>query len=364
MTELRKDYLLDRYVIIAPNRGKRPHQFKEDDKKKEEHKEEDNKESTEEKKILLDNCFFCRGHEKETPEEIYRLTKKNDWQIRVFPNKFAVVGSGNAAIRTDNDFFTFADGVGEHEIIVETPFHNKQLADLPVEEFVDVFNTYIFRIKELEKKPDVKYVLVFKNHGSNAGTSIVHSHSQVIAYNLMPTIIKQKEEAVRNYVDKKEEAVKKYNEEHNKNNNEDKKSAEHNTVCPYCKIMNIEKTSFRKVFENKTCVCFTPYASRMPYEVWFFPKRHIVKAEELSNIEINDLCDLLKKVLVKLKEMNASYNFYLHSGTGNERNFHFHIELLPRISTWAGFEFGTDTIINTTSPEDAAEFYRGEPYKP
>lgn len=346
MTELRKDYLLDRYVIIAPNRGKRPHQFKEDDKKKEEHKEEDNKENKTEHNADKPECFFCRGREKETPEEIYRLTKKNDWQIRVFPNKFGVVGSGNAAIRTDNDFFTFADGVGEHEIIVETPSHNKQLADLPVEELADVFNTYIFRIKELEKKPDVKYVLVFKNHGPNAGTSIVHSHSQIIAYNLVPTIIKQKEDAVKRYAE----------------NN--KQRADNNTSCPYCRIIAIEKTSFRKMFENKTCVCFTPYASRMPYEVWFFPKRHIVKAEELSNIEINDLCDLLKKVLVKLKEMNASYNFYLHNGTGNEPKFHFHIELLPRLSTWAGFEFGTDTIINTTSPEDAAEFYRGEPYKP
>jgi len=338
MTELRKDYILDRYVIIASNRSKRPHQFKagEEDRKEEE-KTESNTNSPE--------CFFCRGHEKETPEEIYRLTKKNDWQIRVFPNKFAVVGNGNAAIKTDNDFFTFADGVGEHEIIVETPFHNKQLADLSVEELVDVFNTYIFRIKEMEKKPDVKYVLAFKNHGPNAGTSIVHSHSQIIAYNLVPTIIKQKEDAVKKYAE----------------NN--KQIAENNASCPYCRIIAIEKTSFRKVFENKTCVCFTPYASRMPYEVWFFPKRHILKAEELNNIEINDLCDLMKRVLVKLKEMNASYNFYLHSGTGNERNFHFHIELLPRISTWAGFEFGTETIINTTSPEDAAEFYRGEPYK-
>jgi len=357
MTELRKDYILDRYVIIASNRSKRPHQFKEDNKdndskdnsnnnnnqnkndiKRNNDKENNNEREPPEEKSISNECFFCRGHEKETPEEIYRLTKKNNWQIRVFPNKFAVVGSGNAAIKTDNDFFTFADGVGEHEIIVETPFHNKQLADLSVEELVDVFNTYIFRIKEMEKKPDVKYVLVFKNHGPNAGTSIVHSHSQIIAYNLVPTIIKQKEEAVKRY-------------------------AEHSGSCPYCKIMDIEKTSFRKMFENKTFVCFTPYASRMPYEVWFFPKRHILKAEELNNNEIYDLCELLKKVLVKLKEMNASYNFYLHSGTGNERNFHFHIELLPRISTWAGFEFGTETIINTTSPEDAAEFYRGEPYK-
>ncbi|MBI4454115.1 DUF4931 domain-containing protein, partial [Candidatus Woesearchaeota archaeon] len=312
-----------------------------------------NKEPSEEKSIS-NECFFCRGHEKETPEEIYRLTKKNNWQIRVFPNKFAVVGSGNANIKTDNDFFTFADGVGEHEIIVETPSHNKQLADLPVEELVDVFNTYIFRIKELEKKPDVKYVLVFKNHGPNAGTSIVHSHSQVIAYNLVPTIIKQKEDAVRTYVNKKEEAVRKCAD-----NNQCSSDS-----CPYCRIIAIEKTSFRKMFENKTFVCFTPYASRMPYEVWFFPKRHILKAEELNNSEKYDLCEILKKVLVKLKEINASYNFYLHSGTGNERNFHFHIELLPRISTWAGFEFGTETIINTTSPEDAAEFYRGEPYKP
>ncbi|MBT4825050.1 galactose-1-phosphate uridylyltransferase [Candidatus Woesearchaeota archaeon] len=326
MTELRKDYLLERYVIIAAGRGKRPHQF-----------------TDEKKETSAKKCFFCPGSEDQTPKEIYRVGSANDWKIRVFPNKFAAVNENrdknDAEIKTHNEFFTFAEGVGNHEVVVETPDHEKQLVDLDVDEMVDVFKTYILRIKELEQKKDVKYVLVFKNHGKDAGTSLVHSHSQIVAYNLVPTIIQQKEKAIAKYAEKAA------------NNN----SEPH---CAYCKILNIEKTSDRKVFENNNFVCFTPYASRMPYEVLFFPKRHVVSVKYLNDGELYDLCDLLKKVLVKLKEFNASYNFYLHNGTGKEHQFHFHVELLPRITKWAGFELGSETIINTTSPEDAALFYR------
>lgn len=321
MTELRKDYLLDRYVIIAKGRASRPHQFDSTSAPKPDVPEIDS------------TCFFCRGSEDKTPPEIYRLVHNGDWQIRVFPNKFAAVGEGDAIVKTHNEFFTFADGVGYHEVIAETPFHDRQLFDLSVEQIRDVIRIYILRIKELDKKEGVKYVLVFKNHGAEAGTSIVHSHSQVIAYNLVPRIILAKEDAVKKYVEK-------------------------NNCCPYCKILDIEKTSYRRVFENNTFVCFTPYASRVPYEIWFFPKRHVHSVVQLDDRELYDLSDMLKKVLLKLKNMDASFNFYLHNGTGSEKNFHFHIELLPRISKWAGFELGSETIINSVYPEDAADFYR------
>ena len=355
MTELRKDYLLDRYVIIAAGRSKRPHQFV--------HEKgstgKDKKAIEEEKK----KCFFCPGNESMTPSEVYRLTHNHDWQIRVFPNKFAAVDentdNNDAEIKTHNEFFTFADAVGAHEVVVETPDHEKQLVDLSVEEMVDIFKTYIMRIKELEKKQEIKYVFVLKNHGKDAGTSIVHSHSQIIAYNLIPTIILQKEKAVARYA---EDAAKKDAENAAKTGAEEagNSPASH---CPYCRILNIEKTSHRKVHENNTFVCFTPYASRMPYEIWFFPKRHVVHVKDLNDDELHDLCEILKKVIVKLKALDsadngASFNYYLHNGTGKEKQFHFHLELLPRTSKWAGFELGSETIINTTSPEDAAEYYR------
>ncbi|MBT4539998.1 galactose-1-phosphate uridylyltransferase [Candidatus Woesearchaeota archaeon] len=335
MTELRKDYLLNKFVIISPKRGQRPHQFK-----------HDIVDSNEDEKDAIKKCFFCPGNENKTPEEIYRLNykdddkkKKNTWKIRVFPNKFAAVSDGDAEIKTHNEFFTFANATGKHEIVVETSDHKKQLVDLNIEDIVDIFKTYVLRINELEKQENIKYVIVFKNHGKDAGTSIVHSHSQIVAYNIVPTIIKEKEEAVKKYA---ENAAKNNTEPH----------------CAYCKILNIEKTSDRKVFENNTFVCFTPYASRMPYEVRFMPKRHVISVKELNEEELFDLAELLKKILLKLKNMDASFNFYLHNGTGKERQFHFHIELLPRISKWAGFEFGTNTIINSVTPEDAASYYR------
>ena len=155
MTELRKDYLLDKYVIISAARGKRPHQFKDDSDK--------NKESIEAEKKA---CFFCPGNESMTPDEIYRLSlpeHEDQWKIRVFPNKFAAVSdthvSGNnetkeldSEIKTHDEFFTFADGFGNHEVVVETNDHQKQLVDLSVEEMVDVFKTYIMRINDLNKK--------------------------------------------------------------------------------------------------------------------------------------------------------------------------------------------------------------------
>lgn len=321
MVELRKDYILDRFVILAAERGKRPHEFKQAKKSKDD---------------KAKKCFFCPGNESMTPAEIYRTEKKgketekkDKWQIRVFPNKFSAVNGGDGNIKTHNDFFTFADAVGKHEIVVETPNHKKQLADLGTDEFVELFKVYNNRIKEISKEPSVKYVLVFKNHGEEAGTSLLHSHTQIIGYNIIPVVVNKKEEACSRY-----------------------------PSCPYCRIMEIEKTSFRRVHENDSFVCFTPYASRFPYEIWFFPKRHIISSTEMNDDELKGLAELMQKVLKKLKSINASYNFYFHNGTGNTQKFHFHIELTPRLSKWAGFELGSETIINTVSPEDAAEFYR------
>ncbi len=346
MAELRKDYLIDRYVIVAPKRGERPHQFN--------HSAEQNSVNNK----LADasgvsssatvsssaasssysvksspSCFFCQGNESQTPPEIYRLSDGKNWKMRVFPNKFSAVDGGDPSIKTHNEFFTFADAVGSHEVLVETNDHSKQLWDLSVDDMFNIFKTYVMRIKELERRENVKYVAVFKNHGKDAGTSIMHSHSQIVAYNLVPVSIQREEDAVKTY-------------------------AKANSCCAFCKIINVEKTSYRRVFENQSFVSFTPYASRLPYELWFFPKRHVISVKELSDSEIKDLCEMLKKALTKLKAMDASYNMYLHNGSGSEKNFHFHVELLPRVATWAGFELGTDTYILSVSPEDAAEYYR------
>jgi UDPglucose--hexose-1-phosphate uridylyltransferase len=311
MGELRKDYILDRFVIIASKRGKRPHEFK-----------------IEKEEPLPEIDYFGPGNENLTPPEIYRWPEDSgDWNIRVFPNKFAAVHSeGNYEIKTDNKFFTYSDSYGNHEVIVETPDIYKSLVDLSVQEISQVFKIFNRRIIENLKNPKIKYVSVFKNHGKDAGTSIRHTHCQLIAYNIVPQEVIDKEKALEKY-----------------------------GLDSYENIINIEKNSDRRCFENHTMVAFAPYASRFPFEVCIFPKRNLIRLEELTEEEYLDIADLLRKVLLKLKELNADYNFFLHYGIKNMR---LHLTVCPRLSKWAGFEHATGTIINTMSPEDAAEFYR------
>lgn len=311
--ELRKDYILDRYVIIATDRAKRPHEFKQ--------KDEPRKGGT---------CFFCPGNEELTPEEKGRIPNEyGKWKMRWFDNKFAAVKmEGKHEISTDNEYFTFSDNYGEHEIIVETNEHKKQLWDLEEDEIKMLLEVYQQRIVALGEKENIKYVQVFKNHGIKGGTSLVHSHSQIISLNHVPAAIREEVEAAKKL-----------------------------GKCPYCEILNIEKESLRRCYENDDFVAFTPYASRFNFEIWVFPKKHIrtiLESNELFNLAL-----ILKDILRKLRELNASFNMFLHNSP-NEEDLHFHIEITPRISTWAGFEMSAGEYINIVSPEDAARFYRGE----
>ncbi len=315
--ELRKDYILDKYVIISESRGKRPHQFA----------------SVESKDV--GTCFFCPGNESYTPNEIIRTNDSNgNWKMRVFPNKFAAVdkvcdGNCKPFIQTDNQFYTYASAYGSHEILVETPEHEKQLWDLSEEEITAVFKVYKERIRELMKDELIKFVAVFKNSGKEAGTSIVHTHSQIIAINFVPPFVSEKLSAITHY-----------------------------NYCPYCKIMQTEKDSYRRCFENERWIAFTPYASKFHYEIWVLPKKHISTMEEFDDKDFTELSKIMKLVLTKLKSINAPYNYYLHYYP--RKDFHFMIEVTPRLATWAGFEEDTGIIINSVSPELAAKFYRGE----
>ncbi len=310
--ELRKDYVLDRWVIIATSRASRPQQFKKT--------EEDKQQGTD---------FFSPGNEHLTPPEIGRIPDGDSWRMRWFPNKFpAVTLQGDPTIQTHNEFFTFASAYGSHEVITETPDSNKQLWDLDADDLKDLFKLYNERIGLLLHTPNTQYVVVFKNHGKKAGTSIVHSHTQVVSVNFVPSVVKEKAQACREN-------------------------------CPYCSILHIEANSYRRCFENERFVAFTPYASRFSYEIWVFPKEHHTSMKNFDEKDFEDLGSIMNQVLSKLKELNLSYNYYLHYSPKGE-NLHFHIEITPRVGTWAGFEYATDTIINSVTPEDAAKFYRGE----
>ena len=311
MGELRKDYILDRWVIISPKRSARPHELS-------------RSAAVEEGK-----CLFCPGNESSTPSEIGRVPGNGGWQLRWFENKFpAVKAEGSHKIKTEGRFYTSGNAFGYHEVIVETPRHDKQLAELPVEDIEKVLNVYARRIVELESKPNIAYVNVFKNSGYLGGTSIVHSHSQVIATTVVPPDVRNKLSAMLSFIS-----------------------------CPYCAIIPSEKKSERFCFENDAFVAFTPYASRFNYEVWIFPKMHSARFEEL---DFSKLAEVLSKVLRRVHELNIDYDMFVHYAPKESDLFHVHLEICPRRAIWAGFELESGIIINSVSPEDAAKFYRGE----
>lgn len=315
MGELRKDYILDRWVIISAGRKKRPKQFKK---------------SSSAPKDAVD--FFAPGNEEMTPAEIGRIPGPDgSWKVRWFENKFpAFTPEGQSFIKSANRFFTFASSYGYHEIIVETPDQDRQLAELTKEELLLVFEVYRDRINALSKLPHIKYVNVFKNSGPLGGTSILHTHSQIMATISVPPCIQDEVDASRKFVE-----------------------------CPYCKIVDVERRSIRNCAENDTFVAFAPYASRYNYECWVFPKKHIRTMSELDDKMMKDLIDVMKHLLSKIHDLGCSYNYFIHYAPG-DADLHFHITITPRIAVWGGFEITSGIIINSVPPEDAAKYYRGE----
>ncbi len=315
MIQLRKDYILNRWSYIAAERGKRPKQVKEN-------KTDDKKDG---KKNI---CYFCPGNEHLTPPEIGRIGDKNKWEIRWFPNKFPAVEKNlKKEIVTNDEYYTGGEAFGYHEIIAETPDHKKQLADLNVEEIEKILKVYSLRMVDLSAKDGIKYVQIFKNSGAEGGASLAHSHSQIVATNIIPSLVREKVEAVKKYED-----------------------------CPYCSIIKKEEKSERFIYANDDFVCFTPYAPRFNYEAWIFPKKHYRNITEMKENEFRSLAEVFQIILSKLGGINAPYNFYLHYAPVGE-DLHFHFVIAPRINIWAGFELATDAFVVKISPEDAAEFY-------
>ncbi len=311
MIELRKDYILNRWVIISEGRKDRPREFRKQAQLKQE-----------------GVCYFCPSNESLTPKEIGRVEENGRWKIRWFLNKFPfVLAEGSPAFKRKG-LFESGNAYGFHEILVETQEHDKQFSGATPAEMAAVFRVIVGRIKELSARKGIKYVAVFKNHGPDGGTSLVHSHLQVVAYNKIPTLVQE----------------------------EVKKSTK--GKCAYCRVIKQESKSPRALFENSSFVSFAPFASRFNYEAWVFPRKHYKSIIELSDKELTDLAEMMKKILGKLAAaINPSYNFFIHNAPkGN--NLHFHIEITPRIATWAGFEFQTGEVVNSVSPESAARFYR------
>ena len=312
--ELRRDYFLDRQVIIAVGRGKRPTDYKHGGAG-----EEDGGKA----------CFFCPGNEHTTPPEISRIGEGGRWVVRVFPNKFPAVKpeGGEAADAVEPAY-------GYHEVVVESPEHGETVADLSVDRIAEVLEVYSRRIDYMLSDPRVKYALVFKNHGKTAGASLSHTHTQIISLPVVPELVRMEAEAAGRYSGDK-------------------------GTCPICDAWKKESKGPRAVWEDGKTAAFAPYASRSPMEAWIMPKRHVRQLSELTGEERLSLAEGLKLVLRRLNEGlgNPPYNMYFHVSPA-DGDLHLHAEILPRLSVWAGFEMGSGIMINTMPPETAAGFYR------
>jgi len=338
MNELRKDPILGNWVIISPERGKRPQAFARSQrivKKKE------------------TVCPLCSGNESLTPPEIYALRPKgskpntSDWRVRVVPNRFPALDRDKKLVHKEHGMFGIMSGFGAHEVIIETPNHDKNLKDQSIRELSEVLRTFQKRIEDLYKDKRLRQIIIFKNEGQAAGASLQHLHSQLIATPVIPKRIREELIGSRNYFKRKER-------------------------CVYCDIVSQEKESGERiVYENRDYISFCPFASRFPFEIWLLPKRHSANfSSQATKKNIPLLVAALKTTMQKLALAldNPQYNYVVHTAPnpisrhGYEKNidrdFHWHIEIIPRLTRLAGFEWGADFYINPMTPEEAAKSLR------
>ena len=336
MPELRKDPVLGRWVIIATERAKRPSDF---DVVRDESRG--------------DSCPFCEGREGETPPEVYSVRDDGTapdtpgWSVRVIPNKYPALDVEGHLNREGVGMVDMANGIGVHEVIVETPDHDKDMADLPTTQISDVMRTYQQRIMDLREDERLKSVRIFKNQGRSAGASLQHAHSQLIATPITPKRVKEKLDGAKDYFEYKHRCI----------------------FCDYIK-QETELFCERLVEETEHFVALAPFAARFPFETWILPKRHMLDFVLVSGEEMEDLGGMMKQVLGKLRKAlsNPPFNYVLHQApyrrprggywTTIEEDYHWHIELIPRLTRVAGFEWGSGFYINPTPPEVAAEELR------
>jgi UDPglucose--hexose-1-phosphate uridylyltransferase len=328
MPELRKDPIIGRWVIISTERGKRPTDFASVPPAK-----------------SSNFCPFCFGNESKTPPEVYALrapgTQKDTpgWKVRVVPNKFPALQIEGDLNRQGEGIYDRINGIGAHEVIIESPDHDKTLSDLEEDHIADILATYRERIIDLKKDERFKYIVVFKNHGEAAGASLEHTHTQLVAMPIIPKRVVEEIEGARKYYDFKER-------------------------CIYCDIVAQEiGDDVRVVSANESFLAIEPFAARFPFETWILPKAHEPAFEESEKNEILHLARILKEILSKINAAlnNPPYNFILHTLPlqGDNRSwYHWHLEIMPKLTKVAGFEWGSGFYINPTAPEEAARYLR------
>jgi UDPglucose--hexose-1-phosphate uridylyltransferase len=329
MSKIRQDPTTKEWVIIANQRSKRPDDFIHPQPKPD-------------LPSFSLSCPFCPGNEKMTPAESFVLRDKGDegWRIRVFPNLFpSLTLEGSAKRREKDGFFLDMDGVGVHEVIVDTPKHNGSLALVDDNQIVDILQTYQKRYIALSENPFIKLIIIFKNHGPKAGTSLEHSHSQMVATPVVPRHIRLRHEIAVQYYDDTGRSL-------------------------HSDIVNHELgMGERIVMDTDKFVVFHPFASHAPFETWIVPRTYQASFCNVSPEDLNSLAPILRTTLLKFyRGLNdPDFNFIIDTapiGDENKDYYLWHIRIIPRLTEVTGFEIGTGININTSLPEETARFMR------
>ena len=334
MPELRRDPVVGRWVIIATERSRRPSDF-----------------TAAPRPRKGGPCAFCGGQERQTPEEVWALRPGRGepngpgWQLRVVPNKFPALRIEGELEPTGEGLYDRMNGVGAHEVVIESPDHDAVIEQLPVPHLAEVFRAYRDRINDLAKDPRLEYVMVFKNHGDPAGASLEHTHSQLIATPVVPLMVEEELAGALQHLKLRQR-------------------------CIWCDIIRQERQArTRIVFEHDGFVALAPFAPRFPFETWVLPAAHRSRYEETPAEALTGLATVVARVLGRMRTFldDPPYNFMLHSAPLRRPaldHFHWHLEIIPKLTRVAGFEWGTGFFINPTPPEEAAKYLRGETPQP
>jgi UDPglucose--hexose-1-phosphate uridylyltransferase len=328
MPELRKDPVTSRWVIIATERGKRPSDF-----------------GIDPPTSHPGFCPFCPGNEDKTPPEVLAYRTNGEapngagWKVRVVPNKFPALQIEGELNRQGDGMYDNMTGIGAHEIIVETPQHGETMGSMSELQIEDVLWAFHDRVLDLKKDPRFRYILIFKNHGRAAGASLEHPHSQLIATPIVPKRVQEELDGAKLYYNYKER-------------------------CVFCDIVRQELTQgVRAICENDDFVAVAPYAARFPFETWILPKAHAPFYEDAQKHEYVNLSKILRNLILRIEKVLSCppFNLIIHTTPLREtdgRYYHWHLELMPKLTQVAGFEWGSGFYINPTPPEEAARYLR------
>lgn len=333
MPELRRDPVTGRWVVIATERARRPESFSQ---------------AVREAVPPAAACPFDEGNEHLTPPEVFAIRRPGSqpdgpgWSVRVVPNlypSFTMAATAAMVAAGPAELYEVQPATGAHEVIISSPDHWRSTAQLPLEQVERMVRAWVMRMRTHAGNPRVAYVQLIYNHGRSAGASLEHPHAQLFALPFIPPVLLEELGGAEQF-----------HRQHGR--------------CVFCAMVEAELASDeRMVFAGDRFVAVAPFASRVPFETWILPRYHSCRFEELAAAEISDFAGMLQQVTAALhrKLNDPPYNFFIHTAPCRSPelpHYHWHLELLPRLTTWAGLEYGTGVIVNTMAPEAAAVFLR------